>query len=251
MNNKIEKDIKQNRKAIKPQWSVLRDTETAYSRKEERPPLFKDAPEGATIIDLDRVFPHVKHKSLHDCIQNRRSLRQYGDAPLDKEEVSYLLNETARVTEVRRNAVFRTIPTGGATNAMETYVYINKVDGMDQGLYLYLQNEHKLALIDDKDNLPERVNAALYQQLRGASIVVIMTTVPARSEYKYSFCAHKMIAMEAGHAGQNLSLAAEVVDAGACAIAAYHQDKMDELLQVDGVEEFSTYALTVGKKPIE
>ncbi len=86
------------------------------------------------------------------------------------------------------------------------------------------------------------------RQLRGASITVIFTTVPYRSEYKYSFTAHKMIAMEAGHAAQNLSLAAEIVDSGCVCIAAYNQDLMDEVLQVDGIEEFATYAVCVGKK---
>jgi nitroreductase len=75
-----------------------------------------------------------------------------------------------------------------------------------------------------------------------------ITASPYRTEYKYSFTAHKMIAMEAGHAGQNLSLAAEVIDCGACCLAAYRQDLADQVLGIDGVDEFTTYAITVGKK---
>ncbi|HHE32565.1 MAG TPA: SagB/ThcOx family dehydrogenase, partial [Chlorobaculum parvum] len=35
---------------------------------------------------------------------------------------------------------------------------------------------------------------------------------------------------------------------GTCAIAAYHQDRMDKLIDVDGKEEFTIYLAPVGKK---
>ena len=56
-----------------------------------------------------------------------------------------------------------------------------------------------------------------------------------------------MIAMEAGHACQNLYLAAESIDCGVVAIGAYHQQKADQLLELDE-EEFVIYAATLGKK---
>jgi SagB-type dehydrogenase family enzyme len=239
--------IAQNRAAIRPSWADLRDSETPRDRGDERPPLFHPLDPSKVHIPLMTRFPHVRHRLLHDVIAERRSLRQYGVANLSFEEVSYLLYETARVTEVRQHATFRTIPTGGATNAMETYVYIHRVDGIDRGLYHYQQTTHTLQRLSEDANLPIQVNEGLYRQLRNASIAVVLTCVPARSEYKYGACAHKMIAMEAGHAAQNLSLAAEVVDAGACCIAAYDQEAMDDLLGLDVEEEFVTYAITVGK----
>jgi nitroreductase len=42
-----------------------------------------------------------------------------------------------------------------------------------------------------------------------------------------------VIAIEAGHVCQNLYLASEAIDARMCAIAAYDQEKMDELLKAD------------------
>jgi len=105
-----------------------------------------------------------------------------------------------------------------------------------------------LILLDDSEDVKERVNQALWTQLRGANFTMFITAVPYRCEYKYGFTAHKMIAMEAGHAGQNLSLAAEIIDCGACCLAAYKQDLADQVLKLDGIEEFTTYAITVGKK---
>jgi len=241
--------IKRNRAAITEEWTDLNYIKTDRQNKLDRPNMYKQPLENQPRVELDRVFPNVVQKTLHECIQNRRSLRNYSQKSLlSKEEVSYLLYETSRVMSYKPGVTFRTIPTGGATNAMETYIYVNQVDGLNKGLYLYVQDKHTLALMDNKDDLEQRVNDALLHQLRGASIVVIFSAVPYRSEYKYAFAAHKMIAMEAGHACQNLSLAAEVVDSGVCAIAAYSQKLMDPLLQLDGIDEFVTYAVTVGKK---
>jgi len=39
-----------------------------------------------------------------------------------------------------------------------------------------------------------------------------------------------------------------VIDSGVCALAAYNQELLDDVLQIDGKEEFATYALTLGKK---
>ena len=66
-------------------------------------------------------------------------------------------------------------------------------------------------------------------------------------EWRYGLAAHKVIALDAGHVGQNLYLACEAVGCGTCAIAAYDQEAMDHLLRIDGLDEFVIYLATVGK----
>ena len=56
-----------------------------------------------------------------------------------------------------------------------------------------------------------------------------------------------MIALDAGHVCQNLYLACEAISAGTCAIAAYNQRLADELVGVDGSEEFVVYLSPVGR----
>lgn len=243
----IKNEIKNNRKAIKPTWTDLHTFKTDRHLGLERPALFKEL-EGIK-FKLQKEFPNIDKISLTESIKNRRSTRKYSKHPLSFEEVSYLLYETSRVDFVKNeSAVFRTIPTGGATNAMETYVYVNNLEGIKQGLYHYAQNKHELTLIEETKTLKERVNSAMLRQLREASIVVFFTAVPYRSEYKYAHTAHKMIMIEAGHAAQNLSLSCEAINSGAVCIAAYNQELCDNLLQIDGEEEFTTYVVALGKK---
>jgi nitroreductase len=46
---------------------------------------------------------------------------------------------------------------------------------------------------------------------------------------------------------QNLYLACEAIGAGTCAVGAYHQNKLDAFLGVDGQDEFAIYVAPVGK----
>ena len=66
-------------------------------------------------------------------------------------------------------------------------------------------------------------------------------------EWRYDLAAHKLIALDAGHVCQNLYLACEAIHAGTCAVAAYHQQLCDQLLHLDGKEEFVIYLAPVGK----
>lgn len=55
--------------------------------------------------------------------------------------------------------------------------------------------------------------------------------------------------LDAGHVIQNLYLCAEAIDSGVCAIAAFDDDKLNEALGLDGVEQFGIYVGVLGKKP--
>jgi len=56
-----------------------------------------------------------------------------------------------------------------------------------------------------------------------------------------------MIAMDAGYICQNIYLACEVIGVGTCAVTKYDQEFADEILGVNGVEEFTIYVALVGK----
>ncbi len=80
-----------------------------------------------------------------------------------------------------------------------------------------------------------------------SAVVFVWTTVVYRMEWRYLQAAHRVILLDAGHVCQNLYLACEAIQAGCCAIAVYDQEAMDELIQVDGKEQFTIYLAPVGK----
>ena len=132
---------------------------------------------------------------------------------------------------------------------METYLLIRDVTGVKAGIYRYLPIEHKLLLVTSQ--LPgsdELLHHAWGQDFIGkAPVVFVWTAIPYKTEWRYSVISYKDILIEAGHVCQNLYLACEAIGAGTCAIAAYSQQVMDDLVQVDGEDEMTVYLSPVGK----
>jgi SagB-type dehydrogenase family enzyme len=218
------------------------------------PPVQKPYPEDATLIVL--VQPEkitVGNAPLRETIGRRRSRREYTKDPLSLEELSYLLWATQGVTEVYEMGggigTRRTVPSGGSRHTFETYLGINRVEGISPGLYRYLPLDHKLVFLYSDPKLPRRLAAGCLEQdfVADAAVVFAWTTIPYRMEWRYTIVSPKIIALDAGHVCQNLYLAAESIGAGMCAIAAYDQEEMDAILQVDGVDEFTIYVAPVGK----
>ena len=151
--------------------------------------------------------------------------------------------------QVAPGAVLRTVPSAGNRHALETYLAVLRVAGLQPGIYRYLPLENQLLHVVDDEQMPEKLtDATLGQAFVGrAAVVFIWTTIPNRTEWRYGLAAHKLIALDAGHVCQNLYLACEAIGAGTCAIAAYHQQLMDRLVQVDGQDEFVIYLAPVGK----
>lgn len=215
------------------------------------PPPQTDFPPDAAVFDLERP-EHLGIGSMpvEEAINRRRSRRQFADHALPLDSLAYLLWSTQGVQEVLRDglALLRTVPSAGARHAFETYLVVNRVEGLEPGLYRYLSLEHKLARMGESGNLSRRAAQGCHGQdfVQQASAVFVWTAVPYRMEWRYGPMAAKLIALDAGHVCQNLYLACESIGAGTCAIAAYRQDDMDALVGVDGDDEFVVYIAAVG-----
>jgi SagB-type dehydrogenase family enzyme len=231
-----------------------RDSDRSQQRPE--PSAEKIIPAGAKKITLTPLAEiHLGDMSVREAIAARRSVRDFTDAELSLEELSYLLWATQGVTAVQRDHAgaivqrFRAAPSGGARYPLETYLAIRRVHGVPAGVYRYVPNDHQLILVREDAELSGKLTAACYgtPSVGSAAVVFIWSAVPYRTEWKYTYLAHRMIAMEAGHVCENLYLAAESCRTGACAMLSYHQPRVDELIGVDGKDEFAIYIACVGK----
>jgi SagB-type dehydrogenase family enzyme len=234
------------------QWEKFGEMQTDQQKRLPAPPLQKPYPEVAPLIDL--VAPAeltVGTLPLLEAINRRQSHRKFNDAALSLEELSLLLWATQGVHEIWRGGIAarRTVPSAGARHPFETYLLINRVEGVGAGLYRYLSLEHKLCFLRADLALPHEVSAACNgQNFIGTGAVVFMwTVIPYRTEWRYSIISPKIIAIDAGHVCQNLYLACEAIGAGTCAVGAYDQVALDALLGVNGQEEFAIYVAPVGK----
>ncbi|MBN1937426.1 MAG: SagB/ThcOx family dehydrogenase [Anaerolineae bacterium] len=241
-----------NRRSLKSdRWEEWKQIETDQRKGISPLPPEKPYSEGATLIDLTASENlALGEMPLVEAIRRRRSRRQFAGEPLTLDELAFLLWATQGVSKVfaENAASLRTVPSGGARHSFETYLMVNRVAGLEPGLYRYLPLEHKLCFLRQDIGLVDEVDQACNgQYVRDSAVVFIWTVIPYRTEWRYTFLAPKIIAMYAGHLCQNLYLASEAIGAGTCAIGAYDQLKMDAVLGVDGVDEFAIYAAPVGK----
>lgn len=244
-------------------WNQFDQITTDQQANLPRPDVQKPVSEGATLIDL--VAPEkltVGDAPLYELIKNRRSQRVFSDAPVSLEELSFLLWATQGISQITEDAGIkyykRTVPSGGNRHPFETYLSIHNVPGLDIGLYRYLPLSHQLVVERLGDEIPVQTSAGGLNQsstrdgkpfpfIERSAVTFIWTATPYRTEWRYGPAASKLIAVDAGHLCQNLYLACGAIGAGMVAVGAYDRIKMDEVLGVDGVDEFSIYCAPVGK----
>lgn len=216
-----------------------------------RPPAEKPFPADAVRIALPRPdeWQLGSLPDLPTLIAIRRSCRSFRDASLSLDELAFLLWATQGVHQTGTPNVFRTVPSAGCRHALETYLCVFNVGELAPGFYRYLPLEHQLLWEFSETRVHAKLTAATLGQAfvaRGAA-VFFWTTVPYRMEWRYGLAAHRVILLDAGHVCQNLYLASTAIGAGTCAVAAYDQQAMDQLLRVDGQDEFTLYLAPVGK----
>lgn len=248
-------------KKYDPHRFFLKDTirkqidfsQTEQAQGRPAPPLQKPCPAGVPKIDLPAgkdALIKLGKMPLGEAIAFRESVRDYKKDPLALEELAALLWATQGVRSViSPETALRSVPSAGARHCFETYLIVNRVQDLPTGLYRYLTFEEKLAQLKLDEQIGREAAAACFCQnfIATSAVTFFWTAIPARMEWRYDLAAHKVIAIDAGHVGQNLYLACQSIDAGCCAVAAYNQSACDELLSVDGEEEFTIYLATVGK----
>jgi SagB-type dehydrogenase family enzyme len=231
----------------------MSEMETDQMKALPLPLIQKLYPEGGCLVDLvSPVEFTLGRMPLIDAISGRESRREYTEEPLSLEELSFLLWATQGVRKLIRNGLvtLRTVPSGGGMHPFETYLLVNRVEGVDPGIYRYLAIEHKLyqevaGEIQGVERIGEICNE---QRFVGQGAVVFIWAVrPYRTEYRYGEDSLKDILISVGHICQNLYLACESIGAGTCAILAYQQEPLDDLIGVDGDEEVALYLAPVGK----
>jgi len=226
--------------AMKPSWLNFQEFDTPQQQGEDKPPAFIPLKADDVVIDLpDFDFEYL---DTYEAIRTRSSVRKYKEDHMTMEVLSYFLKATLGMRE--DDIRFRMSPSGGARHAIETYIYADRIEGLEEGLYRYHVPTHQLVLIHNETMASHHIKGFMFN----APCCFMWTAVPYRMYWRYKHCAEKIILLDAGHVCQNLYLVAESIGYGACAVGAYDQDKMDNFMKLDGEKEFLIYAAPVGLK---
>ncbi|MGN0293848.1 MAG: SagB/ThcOx family dehydrogenase [Lachnospiraceae bacterium] len=259
MNDSTRYKIMQNRELLKGHgsWDVGAEPTDQQQKLPGIAPVKERQSTRTITLPMD-FMDIVSDFSLPELLKNRVSHRNYDDRELTLKELSFLLwasQGIRRFTGENPRITFRTVPSAGSRHPLETYLFINRVEGLPAGLYHYLPAQSELECLDADNDFEDELTRALCGQhfAAAAPVVFIWSAVPYRTEWRYGLKAAKYILLDAGHACENLYLACEAIGCGTCAIGAYDQECLDELLgflpgpSAEKNYECAVYAASVGK----
>lgn len=227
--------------------TVFRRQETfGYRRPDIAPaPFFKTYPQAEKIV-LPKPVP-AAGADLWQVLLQRRSCRRYSGSSIGMEDLALLLWACQGSTARSGSYLLRTAPSAGALYPLETYVAVRRTEELEEGLYHFDVAGFQLEKLRCEAVGEELAEAALGQRfIAAAAVTFVWTAVFRRNMCKYGHRGMRYIAMDAGHACQNLLLAAEALGRGACPVAAFFDEEINRVLAVDGEEESALYLCAVG-----
>ena len=212
---------------------------------DRRPAPYKEYPESRKIA-LPR--PHEPGTaSVHEVLTARKSVRDFAGEPVTLEQLGCLLWASTGIQRTEQGHEFRTAPSAGALYPIETYVVVNRVQGLAPGLYHYSIRSHELEELKLGELGRDTAAAALGQTMCSeAAATFVWTAIFDRMKWKYKQRAYRYVYLDAGHIAGNLALAAVALGLGTCQIGALYDQEANELVGVDGAGESVIYMSVVG-----
>jgi SagB-type dehydrogenase family enzyme len=198
------------------------------------------------------ALPPAGSSPLMELIAARRSCREFVARDLELRRLASVLDAAYGMTGLRdfpdgRRVFGRAVPSAGGLYPLELYVLADRVEGMKRGLYHYHARDRVLEPLFVESSVTQLLPDLMNQQvLEGASAIVFLSAVFARTQGKYGARGYRYILLEAGHAVQNVCLRAVELGLATLCIGGYTDARINALLKLDGRSEGVVYAVAVG-----
>ena len=188
--------------------------------------------------------------SVEAALANRRSHRRFQDRAISAEQLSQILWAAYGITSPNPHpnlrGGLRTAPSAGALFPLEIYAVVGNVEGIEPGVYRYIADGHKIVRVIDRDVRGELAEAALGQRMVSeAPASVFFSAAFSRTTGIYGERGRRYVYMEIGHSAQNVYLQAQALGLGTCAIGAFTDGRVGQLLELPANEE-PLYLMPIG-----
>lgn len=183
--------------------------------------------------------------SLREAIERRRSRPPDPGPPLTLETLARLV--VAGYGEAAGGR--RTVPSGGGLYPLELYVVALRVDGLPAAVYHLDPLTPALEIVEPGDHREELCRALpLADLVEHATAALFLTATFWRSRFKYGLRGYRFALLEAGHAAQNVVLAAAAADVSALPLGGFYDALVERMLGADGVDESVLYGMVLGSE---
>ncbi len=175
--------------------------------------------------------------TLERALSMRRSHREFTTEPLNDQQIGQLLWAAQGVTADWGG---RTAPSAGGLYPLELYLLT------PDAYRHYLPEGHRVEVLAARDLRAEASGAALHQSAVGsAALTLVFAAVYARTVGKYGERGRRYVALEAGHAAQNVLLQAVALGLVAVPIGAFDDRRLAEVLRLPS-DHAPLYIVAVG-----
>jgi len=229
----------------------IRQYYARYLKGRRQPPIYKSYP-GRARIRLLKEFG--TEAPFFGTLRRRRTTREFSGKPISFIEMSKLVYYSwGRISSYKTREfgelLHKTSPSAGARHPIETYAIVNKVDGIDPGIYHYSVRDHFLELLKPGDFRERCVElTAGHSWTRNASVLFVMTAVVARTAWKYRVPrVYRAFLLDAGHLSQSFLLIATALGLGAFCIGIVRDALIEEELNLDGISETALFVVGAGQ----
>jgi SagB-type dehydrogenase family enzyme len=202
--------------------------------------------------DLDQLA--IRDMPLTTAIEQRSSVRKYGENPITLQELGEFLYRVARVRRTVKvedvELTSRPYPNGGASYELELYVIADRCEGLLPGLFHYDPVDHTLEPLSAASRLTEQFldDAFVFcgRNTRPEALIVI-TARFQRVSWKYASIAYATTLKNVGALYQTMYLVATAMGLAPCALGSGDSDRFSTLLGEDYYTEGAVGEFMLGK----
>jgi SagB-type dehydrogenase family enzyme len=200
-------------------------------------------------LDLDRGGAGETELSVERCLSARRSVRHYGAVPMPRRTFERFLDLSARAHALVETPDLgwissRNYPSGGARYPLEIHPLVYHVEGVEAGLYHYDPFGHRLGRLEIDPQHSEVLLADALRKMGGSealygrpAVLFLITAVYARTCWKYRGIPYQLLLMETGALYQTMYLVGTALGLAPCAVGAFPELAVAELLELDVRDE--------------
>ncbi|SER48176.1 SagB-type dehydrogenase domain-containing protein [Streptomyces sp. yr375] len=215
---------------------------------------YRDFRDAARSYDLGTDGRPADLAPLDQCVRRRRSWAPMGGGALSRDQLAHLLGLSYGTTgsglaggDVR--LPLRATPSAGGLYSCDLFLLVNRVTGIEPGLY-YLQPGRQVLQLVRADRTWAEVTAQTGYRDRAdqAAAMVIYTGAFRRNQWKYRERGYRTVLLDCGHLAQSVVLTATALGLVAHPMIAFIDDYFNDLVGVDGVDDAVLYLTLLGPR---
>ncbi|MEV8420795.1 SagB/ThcOx family dehydrogenase [Streptomyces niveus] len=192
--------------------------------------------------------------TLDQVVRRRRSWAAMGDGELTRAELAHLLTLSygttgAAVAGQDLRLPLRATPSAGGLYSSDMFVLVDRVSGVEPGLYYFHPGKRLLQLVDDERTLAEVAEYTGYRERAGeAAAMVVYVGAFRRNQWKYRERGYRTVLLDCGHLAQSVVTTATSLGLVAHPMIAFVDDYFNAYVGVDGVEDAVLYLTLLGPR---